>query len=102
MIIKIKDFIPGVTAASYDDGKKCLNAILKSIDTEKVILDFDGVDYVITAFLNPVIGDLILIKGEDVMNKITIDNAKQSTINKIKLVKDGALIKREDLNEDIF
>lgn len=98
MIIKIKDFISGVTAASYNDGKKCLDVILKSIDTEKVTLDFDCVEYAIAAFLNPVINDLILAKGDNVMNKILIDNANRQIRDKINLIKNGTLIKREDLN----
>ena len=53
----------------------------------------------ITAFLNPVIGDLILENGEDIMKKIDIKNANLSTIEKIKMVKDGALLKREDMEE---
>ena len=66
---------------------------------EKVNLDFSGIDYVITAFLNPIIGDLILQRGDGVMRNIGIKNANESIIKKIKLVRDGALIKREDLEE---
>lgn len=66
-------------------------------EKQKIVLDFSGIDYVITAFLNPIIGDFILQKGEDVMKSIQIVNANQRTINKIKLVKEGALIKREDM-----
>lgn len=33
------------------------------------------------------------------MNKIDINNASTDIIEKIKLVKEGALIKREDLDE---
>jgi len=49
--------------------------------------------------LNPIIGDLILERGNDVMQYIGIKNANDSIIQKIKLVKDGALMKREDLDE---
>ena len=58
---------------------------------------FKGIDYVITAFLNPIIGDLILQKGMDVMKLIQIRNANAKTIEKIKMVKEGALLKREDM-----
>ena len=64
---------------------------------ESVTLDFEGIDYVITAFLNPIIGDLILEKGLEVMKSINIINANKKTIDKIKMVKDGALLKREDI-----
>ena len=33
--IMIKDFVTSDTAISYDDGKKCLNEILKNIDTKE-------------------------------------------------------------------
>lgn len=99
MNIKIRDYTQDDTAMSYDDGKNCLKDILKSIDNEKVVLDFNGINYVITAFLNPIIGDLILQKGIDVMKKIEIQNATRSTVEKIKTVKDGALLKREDIEE---
>lgn len=99
MIIMVKDFVTGDTATSYEDGKKCLASVLQYVDKENVILDFLDINFVITAFLNPVIGDLILQKGEDVMKKIGIKNANQRTIDKIKMVKDGALLKREDMEE---
>lgn len=100
MVIRIREIINGDTAVSYEDGKVCLNEVLKSIDKEKVTLDFDGVDYVITAFLNPVIGDLILDRGPEIMTKIAIANANEATLSKIKMVKDGALIKREDIEQE--
>lgn len=100
MVIKIKDVINGDTAVSYGAGKKCYEKIIDKIDDETdLILDFSGVDYVITAFLNPIIGDLIIEKGVDIMKKIHIENANESIIRKIKTVKDGALIKREDIDE---
>lgn len=101
MTITVKNYIGnGDTAVSYDDGKRCLKEILKILDKgDAVILDFTGIDYVITAFLNPIIGDLILQKGESVMKLIEIKNANQRTIEKIRLVKEGALIKREDMEQ---
>lgn len=98
--ILIKNYIDGDMAVSYADGKRCQKDIMAFLDQgEKVTLDFSGTDYVITAFLNPVIGDLILERGREVMKYITIKDANTTTIQRIKLVKDGALIKREDLDE---
>lgn len=98
MIVKISDYTKGDTATSYENGRQCLEQILTVIDEhDKIELDFSGVDFVITAFLNPVIGDLILKKGPSVMKKVSIINANANTIQKIKMVKDGALLKREDL-----
>ena len=98
--ILIKNYIGGDTAVSYEDGKKCQKDISKAVkEHEKVNLDFSGINYVITAFLNPVIGDLILEEGDAVMKNIGIKNANESIIKKIKMVRDGALVKREDLDE---
>ena len=99
MAILIKEFTGGDTAVSYEGGQRCLAKELEVLEKkEKVVLDFEGVSYVITAFLNPVIGDLILQKGKDVMADIEIRNANEGIINKIKMVKDGALLKREDMD----
>lgn len=98
--ILIKQYISGDTAVSYNDGKKCQKDIMQSLDKGNAVsLDFSGISYVITAFLNPIIGDLILERGNSVMKFIGIVNANESIIKKIKLVRDGALIKREDLEE---
>lgn len=98
--ILIKTYIDGDTAVSYEDGKKCQREIVEALNKkEKVFLDFSGISYVITAFLNPIIGDLILERGDDVMKQIGIKNANESIIKKIKLVRDGALVQREDLEE---
>ena len=97
MRVNVVDYVNDDTAIAYDDGKKCLDAIIDVIDKEKVIIDFAGIDYVITAFLNPLIGDLILKKGNGVMKNIDIQNANDGIIEKIKIVKNGALLKREDI-----
>ena len=99
MIIKIRDYTPDDTAMSYEDGKRCLADILKYIDHESVTLDFKNINFVITAFLNPISGDLIFEKGSDVMKRINITNATEPIIKKIKQVKDGTLLKREDMVE---
>lgn len=98
--ILIRNYIDSDTAVSYEDGKDCQKDIIKVLDQgEKVNLDFSGIEYVITAFLNPIIGDLILERGYDVMKYIAITNANESIVKKIKLVRDGALVRREDLDE---
>ena len=50
-------------------------------------MDFSGIEYVITAFLNPIIEDLILERGYDVMKHIAITNVNESIVKKIKLVR---------------
>lgn len=40
-VLYIKDFVPGDTAISYDDGNKCLSEMLKATNNqEEVTLDF--------------------------------------------------------------
>ncbi len=98
MSIMIKNFTNSDTAVSYEDGKRCLeNEIEELNNNPEIILDFQGISYVITAFLNPVIGDLILKFGPEVMKRVAIRNANPSIIEKIKMVRNGALLKREDL-----
>ncbi|WP_278847848.1 STAS-like domain-containing protein [Megamonas hypermegale] len=98
MYITIREFVKSNTAVSYDDGQKCLKVILAHIDDEReIFLDFKGIDFVITAFLNPIIGNLILQKEKTIMKKIKICNTNENIIGKIELVRDGALLKREDM-----
>lgn len=98
--ILVKNYIEGDTAVSYEDGKRCKENIVQYLNEgERIELDFSGIDFVITAFLNPIIGDLILERGTEVMKYIGITNANISIIRKIKLVKNGALVRREDLDE---
>lgn len=51
MIIKIKDFAQGDTAVSYEEGRKCYDLMKEGLNRgEKIVLDFNDVKYVITAF----------------------------------------------------
>ena len=98
MEILVKDIVQSETAISYDDGRKCLQLVLEGLEKEETVtLNFDGINFVITAFLNPVIGDLIIQQGQDVMKKIQITNINADIAEKIKIVRNGALIKREDI-----
>ena len=100
MNLKIREYAHGDTAISYDEGVRCFNQIKTGIENEEMItLDFEGIKFVITAFLNPIIGDVILNYGTEGMGKINIINSTPDILNKIKIVKDGALLKREDINE---
>ena len=63
-------------------------------------MDFENVKYVITAFLNPIVGDLIINYGNEVMKKIEITNASEDILKKVKIVKDGALLKRDDFEDE--
>lgn len=98
--VEIRNYIDGDAAILYDDGEKCYQDIKLIVESgENVSLDFEGVEYAITAFLNPIIGDLILDYGKEIMNNVEIKNAEKTILDKIKLVKDGALIKSEDIEK---
>ena len=73
MEIEIYKFAQGDTAVSYDEGKKCYTLIKQCLSNkEKILLNFEGVNYVITAFLNPIIGDLIIENGKMLWNKLRL------------------------------
>lgn len=98
--IMIKNYIKRDLAVSYDDGEKCQSDIIEYLDKgEKVVLNFSGIRCAITAFLNPVIGDMILKRGDGVMKDIEIKNANEDAIGKIKRVREDSLLCREDLEE---
>lgn len=103
MAIRIREFTDGDTAVSYEGGKECLKKELETLEqTEEIVLDFEGISYAITAFLNPVIGDLILDKGSDIMKRVQIVNADKVILWKIKMVEEGMLLKRGDICNDVI
>lgn len=53
----------------------------------------------VKSILNTIISDIILDKGAGIMQSIEIKNASESIIKKIDLMKEGRLLKREDLIE---
>jgi anti-anti-sigma regulatory factor len=57
MIIKIKDFIESKIATSGEKGFKLQEVIRKNLD-DKIILDFQDIDLVNSAFLRRAIGEL--------------------------------------------
>ena len=70
MTIFIRDIVKSESAIAYDDGSKCLNLVMDSIEKDgSVVLDFQGINFVITAILNPVIGDLIIKRLEEMENE---------------------------------
>ena len=94
MHIMIKDYAQNDAATSYAKGKECFDSMATALDNgEDVTLNFKDVNFVIMAFLNPVIGDTIFKYGSDIMQKIKINFANESILSKIKIVKDGAMTK---------
>ena len=57
--VKIKDITGNNLAVSAADGERVFGKVVGAIDNaEKVVLDFDGIDLTITAFMNASIGKL--------------------------------------------
>ena len=57
--LKIKDIIGSEYAVSTENGEKILSQIKKILkNNEKVIISFEGINIVISAFLNRILGDL--------------------------------------------
>lgn len=76
--IRIFDEVGGDSAISVDDGTKIFtkidNAFTKGL---KVILDFQNIDLIITAFLNAAIGQLYSkYSSEDLQDKLSLLNIK--------------------------
>lgn len=95
--IQIKDYAQDGISLSYEQGKHCYNLLKELLQyNDKVILDFDGVNYALTAFLNPVFSKLIVEYSDDVFKNIEIVNANEQIIKKIKMIKKDSLVKRED------
>lgn len=58
-IIKIKDITKNNLAVSAADGELVFDRIVPSFESgEKVVLDFEGIELTITAFMNAAIGKL--------------------------------------------
>lgn len=95
----IKDYTEaGANAVSYEGGRRCLEKELRELQyNERIELDFEGVSYAIAAFLNPVIGDLILAKGADIMQRVDLLNANEAIMQKVTMIIDDELLKREDM-----
>lgn len=71
---------------SYPDaGKALYDAILLSLDSDKIILDFNGISSVPSMFLNVSIGRLISERGvEFIKGKIGFSNITASQVQRIK------------------
>ena len=111
MKINIKDIIEKNIAISTDDGKKVFNKIKKGLeDKEKSIeISFDGIDMLISHFLNESIGKLYITfdkkRWDEIDNihytdideddlellKERVISAFKSNINKAKEIEKGIL-----------
>lgn len=66
IVIKVKDIINTTYCVDASDGEKIFELTKKALDEDKkVVLSFDGIELVITAFLNTAIGKLYGIFDEE-------------------------------------
>lgn len=72
--LNVKDIIGNTIAMSTDDGKKLFNELYKNIkDSKKVELSFDGIDMLISHFLNEAVGKLYeKFKDWEVLDQVII------------------------------
>lgn len=81
MIVKIHNIIGKNIAISTEDGKKVFEILKKSIDDgdSNIIVSFEGVDMLISHFLNESIGELYSYFGNTKWD--ILDNIKYVDIN---------------------
>ena len=69
MTIFIRNIVKSESAIAYDDGSKCLNLVMDSIEKDgSVVLDFQGINFVIT-----VKSDVDVITSKGYADKILVD-----------------------------
>ncbi len=87
-VIRIYDEVGGDSAISVDDG----DALFKKIDSAlsqdlNVVLDFQNINLIITAFLNAAIGQLYSkYTSEQLNEKLKLENIKPEDVHLFKKV----------------
>lgn len=91
--IKILDLV-GPLCISANDGQRVHDAIAAEMGKEiSVVLSFDGVTTLISAFLNAAIGQLYNEFSEDIIrNRLTVENMNSDDLQLLKRVVDNAKI----------
>lgn len=86
--IKIVEFLESQYAVSAVDGDRLHDVILAHINNnDTVILDFEGIEFVITAFLNTGIGRLYATFSPDTLKgQLRVENMAPEDINSLKMV----------------
>lgn len=96
--IRLDDFISCHKGITPDDGEPIYNAILASLKGGiPVVLDFDGVEMMTTAFLNVVIGNLYKDYTSDKLKTmLSFSNLPAQIAIRIKKVTDNAKLFYKD------
>lgn len=90
--LKISDFTKSHRAVSAKDGNLVYESIISNFEVKTpVILDFSGIELIITAFLNNCIGRLYFsYSSEQIKELLRIENLDPSEVSLLKLVIDRA------------
>lgn len=90
--IKIDDFVTLNQGITSEEGQPIYQKIADGLSrNENVTLDFEGMTFLTTAFLNVAIGTLYRdYTGEQLQTRLNIVNASDETIARIKKVTDNA------------
>lgn len=92
--LKVKEFTNNELAVSAAEGEKLNVAILKlfrSSDSEPIVVDFDGIELIISAFLNPAIGKLYKdYSSDEIRRRLSIVNMNNDDKLLLKFVVEHA------------
>ncbi len=104
--IKVKDIIDGSSAVSSNEGDKLFQKINDSfLKDEHVILDFNGINLLISAFLNASIGQLYGSYETDfIKNHLTLEGMSNDDLHLLKKVNDRAkdyFSRKEDIDNSL-
>lgn len=88
MILKINDYITCNKGITPDEGEVIFNMLVKSFTSnERVLLDFQGVEMLTTAFLNVMIGNLYKDYSSDQLKEfLDFVNLTEGIASRIKKV----------------
>lgn len=106
-IIKIKNEIQKNDAISAEDGKLIFEKIKSFIESQQdVIVDFEGIDLVLSTFLNPAIGQLYYLYDEKVIKTFfQYTNLEDVDVQTLDRVIQNALNQKENkpaINEGLI
>lgn len=91
-IIKINDYVTLNQGITSEEGEPIYNMIIEALSKDEVVtLDFEGITFLTTAFLNVVIGALYKdYNSEQLQSKLHIENISEETAARIKKVTTNA------------
>ncbi|MEI6820835.1 MAG: STAS-like domain-containing protein [Bacteroidota bacterium] len=105
-IIRVFDEVGGEAAISVSDGDALFKKIDKALMQEVVVvLDFQNINFIITAFLNAAIGQLYSkYTSEQLESKLKLENVKSEDVSLFKLVIERAkeyFANKEDFDNSV-